>query len=470
MQGSSAVEAAAGQAGSGRLARTGEWLRGHQRAIRRGQWGVVAVYLVLLVVPAALPLPGGAARLWSDFTLIAQFVFWGIWWPFVLLSVVALGRVWCDLFCPEGFLSELASRHGQRRATPRWLTWGGWPFVAFCTTTVYGQLVSVYQYPAPALLILGGSTAVAMLVGYRYGREKRVWCRYLCPVSGVFALLAKLAPLHYRVDESAWRSARKTGASFRRVNCAPLVPIATMKGGSPCHMCGRCSGFRDAVQLAARPPNREIVEIAGSTPRPWETWLILFGLLGVALAAFHWTSSETLVHVKLTLARWLLQHDVFWPLERSAPWWLLTNYPQHNDVLNLLDGALVIGFIGAVALGTGSALSVLLGVATRAAGPWSWPRFHHLTQALIPVAGGGVFLGLSALTVSTLRNQDLALWWIGELRAGILLGTAVWSLGLALAILRRHAPRASRSLLAALPMAVAVALAAGGWALLFWPL
>jgi polyferredoxin len=111
----------------------------HRRLIQRGQWAIVFVYLVLVAVPAFLPLPGRLAHIWSNLTLLAQFAFWGIWWPFVLLSMILVGRAWCGLFRPEGALTEAASRFGRGHAIPRWITWKGWPFVAFALTTIYGQ-------------------------------------------------------------------------------------------------------------------------------------------------------------------------------------------------------------------------------------------------------------------------------------------------------------------------------------------
>ena len=288
-----------------RLRAVGDWLLRNQRAIKLAQWGVVAAYLLLLVVPAALPLPDRFAHIWNDLTLFAQFGFWGIWWPFVLLSMMLVGRVWCGLLCPEGSLTEFASRHGRGHAIPRWITWGGWPFAAFAATTVYGQMVSVYQYPAPALLVLGGSTLAAIAVGASFGRGKRVWCRFLCPVSGVFGVLAKLAPLHFEVDWQAWQTSQNLPKQLLpRVNCAPLVPIRTMRGASQCHMCGRCSGFRGAVMLAPRSPNHEIVEVAGGTANAWETALIIVGMIGIASGAFQWSVSPWFIYLKQSVAAW----------------------------------------------------------------------------------------------------------------------------------------------------------------------
>jgi polyferredoxin len=453
--------------GDGLARRAGEWLVRHQSAVRQLQWWVVGVYLMLVAVPAFLPLPDRSAHILSNLTLFAQFVFWGIWWPFVLLSMVLVGRTWCGLICPEGTLTEFASRYGQGRALPRWLTWGGWPFVAFACVTIYGQMVSVYQYPKPVLVVLGGSTVAAILVGLRYGRNKRVWCRYLCPVNGVFALLSKLSPLHFRVDPEAWQASQRRREHPARVNCAPLVPIRTMRGAGECHMCGRCSGFRGAVALATRAPNEEIVNVAGQRAHPWETVLIVFGLMGIGLGAFHWSASPWFVTVKQALAEWLIEHGVTWPLEATAPWWILTNYPAQNDVMTLLDGAVLIGYILATGLIVGGAVMLLLAGATRALGAWSRRRFHHLAQTLVPLAACGVFLGLSALSVTLLRAEGMTLAWVGAARGLFLAGAALWSIWLAWRVAGLTAHGLPRGLATGC-VALATVVSLSGWGLLFW--
>lgn len=453
------------------LRQIGDWLMRNQRSIRAGQWAVVGIYIVLVAVPAFLPLPQRTAHIWTDLTLFAQFAFWGIWWPFVLLSMVLVGRMWCGLLCPEGALSEAVSSHGKGYAVPRWIKWKGWPFVAFAGTTIYGQMLSVYQYPKPVLVILGGSTLAAMVVGYLYGRSKRVWCRYLCPVTGVFALLAKLAPVHFRVDRTAWQSWHKPrGAQVSSVNCAPLVPIFNMRGGSMCHMCGRCSGFRGAVTLARRSPNYEIVQVAGSEPKPVETILIVFGLLGLAAGAFHWSSSSLFVDVKQVIAEWLVDHGVMWPLEPLAPWWILTNYPEQNDVLSLLDGAVLIGYILASTVIVGGTVGGCLAAAVRILGRWSMPRLHHIAQSLIPIAACGVFLGLSSLTVTMLHAEGFALDFVGALRAFLLVGASIWSLWLGWQIAGLYAQASVHRVVAMLPFSLAVAVSCASWATLFWHL
>lgn len=419
-------------------AHTGDFLRDHQPAIRRMQWCIVAVYIALLAIPAAMPLPGRTASIFNNLTILAQFVFWGIWWPFVLVSIPLFGRAWCGLFCPEGTLTEWASRHGRGRSIPRWMRWGGWPFVAFSLTTIYGQLVSVYQYPWAVAAVLGGSSVAAMVVGWLYGRDKRVWCRYLCPVNGVFNLLARLAPWHYRVDAAAWRAPVRRTES---INCAPLLPLRNMQGAAECHMCGRCSDYRGAIALTPRSPETEIVRVAAGSG--WQTALIVFGLMGLAVGAFLWSASPWFVSIKQSAAAWLVARDIYWPLADNAPWFILTHYPDVNDSFSWLDGAVILLFIGGAAIVVGGAIFCGLWLADRllptveapgvrdAGGQLLRSRLagvHKLAQGLIPAAGVGVFLGLSATTLTLLQHEGVPTGWANAVRFTLLALALAWSL------------------------------------------
>ncbi len=403
-------------------------MRRHRTAIITTQWAVVGFYLVLLIVPAALPLPPEEAGILDSLTRFSQFVFWGIWWPFVIVATMLLGRVWCGVFCPEGALTEWTSRHGLGRRIPRWMKWGGWPFVAFLSTTVYGQLVSVYEYPKAAAVVLGGSTLAAMAVGLLYGRGKRVWCRHLCPASGVFALLAKLAPIYYRVDQWAWDAAPPGTRTSRGhvVNCAPLIDIRRMQTASPCHMCGRCAGERNAVRLSLRSSNAELSALSDRVSR-WEVALLIFGLLGVALGAFQWSASPWFVAIKQHLGTWLVDRGWLWPMQSDVPWWLLTHYPEKNEVFTWLDGALIFGYMGVTGalVGLWSAVWLFAGAAMARISAW------RLAYALLPFAGLSAFMGLSALTVTLLRAEGFALSWVGWARGTLLVVGLLWCAQLA---------------------------------------
>jgi polyferredoxin len=451
-----------------RVQRVGDAMRRHQRLIIGIQWAIVLFYLVLVAVPAFLPLPSSGSSILNNLTLLAQFTFWGIWWPFVIISMLTMGRVWCGVLCPEGTLTEFASRHGLGRPVPRWLKWGGWPFVAFLLTTVYGQLVSVYQYPKAVLLVLGGSTLAAIAVGMIYGRGKRVWCRHLCPVNGVFALLARLAPVHFRVDRDAWDTA--SGPKPEPVNCAPLIDIRRMKSASQCHMCGRCSGQRNAVSLTMRVPGEEVIKLKPSAASAWDARLLVFGIIGAAVGAFQWSSSPWFVTLKTSAAEWLMDRDSFILLQDNAPWWLLTHYPEANDVFTWLDGLGILAYIGAMGLVLGGWITLCLYAAGALLPGNMKQNARWLSYALIPLGGLGVFLGLSALTVTLLKAEGILMPWLPQARGVLLVLGALWSMGIGARMVRNLAtrPTASVQVSVLLSLSLAIAGALIPWVFMFY--
>lgn len=421
---------------AGAVQRLGLWLRDRQALLSWLQGGMVLLYALVLLLPVLL-LEGGVGR-------IAQLLIWGLWAPGVLLSVLLLGRLWCGAVCPEGALTALASRHGRGRAIPRWMRWPGWPFASFAVVTVYGQMISVWHFPLPALLLLGGSTSAAVLVGLLYGREKRVWCRYLCPVNGLFGLLARLAPLRFAVDAAAWDSCPPERARGQRFICEPMVPVRTMDSASPCHMCGRCAGFRDAVRLEARLPGVEVVRGGGATG--WDGLLVILGMIGLGTAAFHWNLGPWHAGLRQALAQGLTGIGWLWPLEAAAPWWLLTG-PPGSGLDRMVDVAALLGVLAGMTACLSLMVALPLALATRLLGPWEGRRFHHLAQGLIPLAAAGLILGAGRFTVKLLRDAG----WdatAAPLGLALLALGAGWSMVLIALSVRRHATGTARGRLA----------------------
>jgi len=457
------------------LAAFGLFMQRHARVIAWLQWVVVAFYLFLLVIPAFSTLPPRGAHILSNLVLFAQFAFWGIWWPFVILSMLLLGRVWCGIFCPEGTLAQWSSQWRSRSAgshnpayhktIPRWIKWRGWPALAFILTTLYGQLISVYDYAQAVLLILGGSTVAAMVVGFLYGRNNRVWCRYLCPVAGVFNMLSRLAPLSFKTDGAAWRTYK--GKLAHHPVCPPMISYRHLQGVSACHMCGHCAGYRDAVTLTPRHPNEEVVLYGHKKTCVWEMRLLLYGMIGVAIGAFSWTVSPWFVFFKQKLAVFLVQNGILWPLESGGYWWILTNYPQYNDHFNWLDGFCISFYILGSGVIFGSFLSGSLSLMVCLNRQDSILK-RHLAQAYLPIAAAGLFLGLTATTLNLLRYSSVSVSGVSEGRMVILAGAVLWSLALGRGILARYPCPRPRYFLCLFFFSITLVPLVGTWYFIFW--
>jgi hypothetical protein len=80
----------------------------------------------------------------------------------------------------------------------------------------------------------------------------------------------------------------------------------------------------------------------------------------------------------------------------------------------------------------------------------------------------GVFLGLSALTVTMLRAGGLVLGWVDFGRGILLLVASLWSLRLAWLIAKRYSVSTMRQALAASSVALALTVADAAWVFLFW--
>ncbi|HYA37039.1 MAG TPA: 4Fe-4S binding protein, partial [Candidatus Methylomirabilis sp.] len=162
----------------------------------------------------------------------------------------------------------------------------------------------------------------------------------------------------------------------------------------------------------------------------------------------------------------LVEHDAFWLLQDNAPWWLLTHYPEANDVFTWLDGLLILFYIGVTALALGSWILSWLFVAQRILGRAG--LMWRLAYSLIPLAGVSVFLGLSMLTVTMLRAEGIMLTWVAPLRVGLLTLAVAWSAWLATRLIGTVSVPSWRRLAASAAAVLGMALVPAAWGLQFF--
>ncbi len=135
-------------------------------------------------------------------TNFGSIVLWGIWWtPIMLISLLLFGRVWCYI-CPMGAIAKFLQRFSLNRRFPmfnkKWalgLSVSTLTALSFILARLQLYKFGVTSSPSKTgiyfLIILAISVIVTLLF------ERRVFCRYICPATGVMSVTAKLSPVEF---------------------------------------------------------------------------------------------------------------------------------------------------------------------------------------------------------------------------------------------------------------------------------
>ena len=222
------------------------------------------VFLVLLGTPLLIADPPENASLFMHITPFANFVMWSLWFPLVFLSVIFTGRSWCGLLCPMGAASEWANRRGLQRAIPRWIRWQGTPIVSFLIITILGQTVGVRDHPEAMAEIFGGTMLAAIIMGFIYGRNKRVWCRHACPIGLLLGVFSRLGAVQYVPKRK-----RAGGDAYSEKGlCPTMIDLKRKEESRHCIECFRCvkPEASGGLALRLRRPGEEVEHIRRHHP------------------------------------------------------------------------------------------------------------------------------------------------------------------------------------------------------------
>lgn len=234
----------------------------------------------------------GGLKSTEDENNLFEFALWILWLP--LLSVVTLvfGRIWCGNFCPLRLITDgartladrlLGSRGSATAPTARraWLLPLMFILVTFVVKGLPVQQVALY-----GAIFFFAITSVAVLVGLLFRRG--TWCRYLCPVGGWLARIARLSPVALRPNPDACLTCTDkpciTGTEIAG-SCPINLNPARLETNQNCLTCwscvANCPPERSSLKLGWRAPGAEL--LSPVKPNLWES-VFVASLLGMYAA------------------------------------------------------------------------------------------------------------------------------------------------------------------------------------------
>ena len=426
-----------------------------------------AGFLALIAVPLALPAPGADAKPFTNFTLTANFLIWGIWFPLVFVSVIFTGRSWCGVLCPMGAASEWANRVGLKRRVPRWIRWEGTPVASFVVITILAQTLDARSFAQGIAEVFGLALAGALLAGFFYGPgyHKRPWCRHLCPIGltlGSFSRLGivQFAPKVPRTGGETWTD---------KGVCPTFIDINRKRESRHCIECLRCvqPNARGGLAIRLRKPGSEAANVRDYHPHASDIWFLFLGT-GTAIGGFLWLVLPQYQTLRHALAVWAIDHD-WLAFASPGPAWLMAVHPTGREIFTWLDFTLITGFMLATAVAFAAALSLSTALQSWLAGRLGADRgfrrrFLELAYQYLPVAMISLVLGLGSELFALLRSA------IGQtptqcIEIALFAAGFLWSLVIGRRLLRRQGLAGARLALAMLPAAAGCAFAALAW----WP-
>ncbi len=416
--------------------------------------GLFLLFLTLIVTPLLLEKPTEQATLFTNFTLFAQFLLWGIWFPLVFASVIFTGRSWCGLLCPMGAASEWATKMGLQRKIPGWLKWEGTPILSFLLVTILGQTVDVRDQATAIAEIFGGTLFLALLIGFLYGQKnKRAWCRHVCPIGLLLGIFSRLGMVQF-----ASKQLRAGGDHYNEKGlCPTMISISHKQESRHCIQCFRCvkPTSRGGLFVRLRRFGEEIIQIRDHTPSLGEVWFIFLST-GLSLGGFLWLILPSYQILRQTIGEWFIDHHWMW-IGESGPSWLMSVHPELRQSYNWLDFFMIVGFMLACMLLTTLMLSACTLASSYLAGRFHADktlkeRFIELGYQFAPVAMLSIIIGLGDTLFSTLNNTlNISSGVLAGVKATLFVGSIIWSVYLGRCLLMRQGVSGVKNALALVP-------------------
>jgi len=314
------------------------WLR----QVLLSRWYPEGIWIVMMAFFVPVTIAGFMGPQARDSSVTLN-LFWAWWWPGYLVLFVFVGRLWCAV-CPFMITAEWLRRvslwlfpRQQLTWNTQWLNrWGAWIlFGGFVAIYLWEKLWDLPHHAVLSAWLLLTITAGAVIFSLIY--ERRLWCRYLCPIGGMNGMFAKLAMVELRSTQQVCGSQCSTFGCYKGSSATPVTFVDALPnegqatGGCPlyshpaqlqdnrdCVLCMTCLKAcpHRSVQLNLRFPTSDLLDNHQGSWAEVALLLLLFG--GVFM------------HHAQRILGWLGFHDI--PIDADH---LLTSTPITLALLSI---------------------------------------------------------------------------------------------------------------------------------------
>ncbi len=177
---------------------------------------------------------------------------WVVWWSLLIISLALFGRVWC-LMCPFGAIGDWVQRRAfykkvnnvfslNRKLPSRFrnLSLAAIFFLVITWADFQFNLVNSPLNTAYFIVVL---LAIIVIVSIIF--ERRSFCRYVCPISGLIGLYSMFAPLELRAKEKETCKTCKEkyciSGNEKGYPCPVFEYPGTMEKNTHCILCTECA-------------------------------------------------------------------------------------------------------------------------------------------------------------------------------------------------------------------------------------
>jgi len=195
---------------------------------------------------------------------VSLLLVWGMWEPLLFISWFVGARIWCSV-CPMGAVNDLLNRVGKKKfKVPAFIADYGVYFSALgLGVIIWAEVATDMTYsPMATGFLLLAIASFAILSGIFF--ERRLWCRYLCPLGTLGAVYSGCSIVEWRSNNSICNSTCKDNNCYKGDTLTHGCPLYqgpfSLHSNQNCILCGRCVKLcpNDSPALNLRIPGHEL--------------------------------------------------------------------------------------------------------------------------------------------------------------------------------------------------------------------